>query len=100
MHVEGASKASANLLKFQAHHIVKKLPGNLAQMERNQALKFLGDLLALEKRGMNPSFGPRRQVMDAINEQLVKMGVKHAMMTGVVMEEDPDIEDKVTRIAL
>ncbi|MGD9697433.1 hypothetical protein [Acinetobacter sp.] len=99
--IANVNKEAAKLLRFPAHQVVKKIPGAISQMEQKQAIAFVRDLLTIERRGLNPSMEPRRQVMDVIQDQLVKMGVSKIYVSDVVAEEDTSADsDKVTRIPL
>jgi len=95
------NSSAFKLLKLQAHQVIERLPGYLSNLEKEQAIAFLKEALAIETRGMNPSMGPRRQVVDAINEQLVKLGAKRAMISGVTSQADDESDPNVkARFAL
>jgi len=93
-YVDKNSKAF-KLLKLQAHQVLERLPGYLSGLDEQRAIEFLREALAIETRGLNPAMGPRRQVVDALNEELVKLGVKRAMLTGVISMEDEDSDPNV-----
>lgn len=92
---------SARLLILTAKEFSQRLPGVLAGRTKPEQVSILNDLLKHETSGMNPSFASRRQVVDAINERLVDLGVKNAILTGVRSVPDPDSDpNKRSRIAL
>jgi hypothetical protein len=99
-YIDKDSKAF-KLLRHPAHEVVKRLPGHLSGLSKDDSFKFLKEVFTLETKGINMSMAPRRQVVDAIEEQMLKLGLKPIMLTGVSAEPDPDSDpDKKTRFAL
>lgn len=91
----------SKLLAFQWQDVLKRLDGVMSQMEKPEAERFLKAALELEKAGKNPAMQPRRQVMDALNEKCVALGLKKAAITGVRSVPDPESDpDVVPKIAL
>ena len=98
MKIQGVSPEAAKFMQLQSQLILDRLPAKVANMKTNTREQFLRDVLKVENKGLNPAMSPRREIVDAIEDEMVNAGYKVAAMSDITSEVDKDSDDSVLRI--